>query len=296
LNNYGRNWYKFATDIFPKLQAHISATTCLASVTSLARFLTALGRSLGFLTLLSATVPLCFWLRARSQGIAWSSSLTSPHSTMTPSSALLYVASSDYHHPASSPGFPLTQLVLLATSWFKLRGVHTSWRVLMCRITPAGNCICLPFARCGGDASVHIGHSWLVMALAKVIGDVRGALGVGVEVFTDPTMLVQLLNNGNDGLRPCGYGCLALSLTASEDRNLLLVPQFPVCSAFLAPRRLLNVAALICRDKKAKFDTYSEVRGCGVAPTCIRFIPFPVMRGNLCSQWPCRGFFDTVGP
>jgi hypothetical protein len=43
-----------------------------------------------------------------------------------------------------------------------------------------------------------------VTALAKIISEVCGALGVGVEVPTDPTMLVHLLN-GNEGL-PVGVG------------------------------------------------------------------------------------------
>jgi hypothetical protein len=47
-------------------------------------------------------------------------------------------------------------------------------------------------ARCDGDASVHTAHSWIVTALAEIISEVRGAFGVGVEVLTDPTMLVQL--------------------------------------------------------------------------------------------------------
>jgi hypothetical protein len=38
-----------------------------------------------------------------------------------------------------------------------------------------------------------------VTALAEIISEVRGALGAGVEVLTDPTMLVHL-PNGNDGL------------------------------------------------------------------------------------------------
>jgi hypothetical protein len=38
-----------------------------------------------------------------------------------------------------------------------------------------------------------------VTALAEVIYEVRGALGIGVEVLTDPATLVQLAN-GNDGL------------------------------------------------------------------------------------------------
>jgi hypothetical protein len=41
-------------------------------------------------------------------------------------------------------------------------------------------------ARCGGDASVHTANSWLVQALAEFISEVRGALGVGIEVLTDP--------------------------------------------------------------------------------------------------------------
>jgi hypothetical protein len=35
-------------------------------------------------------------------------------------------------------------------------------------------------------------HSWLVTALVEIISEVRGALRVGFEVLTDPTMLVQL--------------------------------------------------------------------------------------------------------
>jgi hypothetical protein len=55
-------------------------------------------------------------------------------------------------------------------------------------------------ARYGGDVSVHTAHSyWLGTGLAGIISEVRGALGVGVEVLTYPTMLVQL-PNGNDGL------------------------------------------------------------------------------------------------
>jgi hypothetical protein len=54
-------------------------------------------------------------------------------------------------------------------------------------------------ARYGGHASVHTAHSCLVTALAVIFSEVHGALGVGVEVLTGPTMLVQL-PNGNDGL------------------------------------------------------------------------------------------------
>jgi type II secretory pathway predicted ATPase ExeA len=39
----------------------------------------------------------------------------------------------------------------------------------------------------------HSAHSWSMTALKEIISEVRGALGVGVEVLTGPTMLVQLL-------------------------------------------------------------------------------------------------------
>jgi hypothetical protein len=49
-------------------------------------------------------------------------------------------------------------------------------------------------ARYGGTASIHTAHSWSVTALAEIISEVRGALGVGVEVLTDPTMLFSRLD------------------------------------------------------------------------------------------------------
>jgi hypothetical protein len=45
-------------------------------------------------------------------------------------------------------------------------------------------------ARCVGDALVHTAHSWLMTALAEIISEVRGALGVGVKVLTDPTVSI----------------------------------------------------------------------------------------------------------
>jgi hypothetical protein len=34
----------------------------------------------------------------------------------------------------------------------------------------------------------HTAHSWFVTALAEIMSEIRGALVVGVEVLTDPTM------------------------------------------------------------------------------------------------------------
>jgi hypothetical protein len=54
-----------------------------------------------------------------------------------------------------------------------------------------------------------------VTALAEIISEARGALGVVVEVLTDPTILVRV-PNGNDGL--------PADITAFEAQNLLLMP------------------------------------------------------------------------
>jgi hypothetical protein len=75
-------------------------------------------------------------------------------------------------------------------------------------------------ARCGGDASIHTVHSWCVAALAEISSEVRGALGVGVEVLTGPAMLVQA-PNGNDGL-PADVG--VLHYHGIRGSNLLLMP------------------------------------------------------------------------
>jgi hypothetical protein len=63
-----------------------------------------------------------------------------------------------------------------------------------------GHCFGDHLARCGGDVSVHIAHSYLVTALAKIISEIRGALGARVEVLTYPT-------NGSNGL-PADVGVL----------------------------------------------------------------------------------------
>jgi hypothetical protein len=58
--------------------------------------------------------------------------------------------------------------------------------------------------------------------MCAIISEVRGALGVGVEVLTDPMMLVQL-PNGNDGL-PADVGVLHYPFTTSEAQDLPLMP------------------------------------------------------------------------
>jgi hypothetical protein len=116
-------------------------------------------------------------------------------------------------------------------------------------------------ARYGGDASVQTAHSWLVTALSEIISEARSALGVGVEVHTDPTMLVQLAN-GNDGL-PADVGvsqCHAIRF----DLDAVVSGLFSVSSP-------MSPDAPLCHNEKTKFEKYSEeVRSC----PDIRFISF----------------------
>jgi hypothetical protein len=80
-----------------------------------------------------------------------------------------------------------------------------------------------------------------VTALAEIISEVRGALGIGVEVLTYPKMLVQL-PNGNDGL-PADVG--VLHYHGIRDSKLAL--DAVVCSAFLAPRLPKSLYAVLRR-------------------------------------------------
>jgi hypothetical protein len=81
-------------------------------------------------------------------------------------------------------------------------------------------------ARCGEDASVHTAHSWLVTFHAEITSKDRGALGVGVEVLTDPAMLVRLPPATTMASPRMWVSC---TTTASEAQNLLLMPWYPVC-------------------------------------------------------------------
>jgi hypothetical protein len=85
-----------------------------------------------------------------------------------------------------------------------------------------------------------------VTALAEIISEVRGALGVGVKVLTDPKMLVELPND-NKGLsadvgvlHDHGIQGSKLALDATVSGN-------PVCSAYLAPRLPKSLCAVLRR-------------------------------------------------
>jgi hypothetical protein len=106
-----------------------------------------------------------------------------------------------------------------------------------------------------------------VTALVEIISEVRGALGVGVEVLTYPTMLVQL-PNGDDGLL-ADVGVLHYHGIRGSKLSLDAVVSvlFGVSSSSPSPEVTLR------RAKKTEFEKYSE--GVKSRPD-IRFIPFAV--------------------
>jgi hypothetical protein len=123
-------------------------------------------------------------------------------------------------------------------------------------------------ARCGGDASVHTAHSWLVTGFPEMISEVRDALGAGVEVLTNPTMLVQL-PNGNNGL-PADVCVLHYHGIRGSKLALDAVVSGLFCvSSPPSPEVALR------RVAKTKVEKYSE--GLRSRPD-IRFIPFAVMK------------------
>jgi hypothetical protein len=103
-----------------------------------------------------------------------------------------------------------------------------------------------------------------VTALAEFISEVRGALGVGVEVLTDPTMVVKI-PNGNDGL-PADVGVLHdHSIRGSKLALHAVVSGLYGVSSPQSPEVALRLA------EKTKFEKYSQ--GVRSRPD-IRLIPF----------------------
>jgi hypothetical protein len=110
------------------------------------------------------------------------------------------------------------------------------------------------FASAGVDMSDFAwatAHSRLVAALAEIVSEILGALGVGVEVLTDPAMLVQL-PNGNDGL-PADVG--VLQCRGIRGSKLALDA---VVSGLFGVSSLPSPEVALRRAEKTKFENYSE--------------------------------------
>jgi hypothetical protein len=105
-----------------------------------------------------------------------------------------------------------------------------------------------------------------VTALAVITSEVRGALGVGVEVLTYPTMLVQLPNGNN--VLPADVG--VLHYHGIRGSRLALDA---VISGLLGVSSPPSPEVALRRAEKTKFEKYSE--GMRSRPD-IRFIPLAI--------------------
>jgi hypothetical protein len=105
-----------------------------------------------------------------------------------------------------------------------------------------------------------------VEALAEIISEVRTALGVGVEVLTDPAMLAQLPND-NDGL-PADVGVLHYSGIRGSKLAL-----DAVVSGLFGVSSPQSSDVALSRAEKTQLEKYSE--GVRSRPD-TRCIPFAV--------------------
>eukprot|EP00873_Tetraselmis_striata_P028953 jgi/Tetstr1/449217/TSEL_036424.t1 len=121
-------------------------------------------------------------------------------------------------------------------------------------------------ARCSGGDSNHAAHKWAAHGLSDICHDVKSALGVGVHILTDPSVLVSL-PKGSDG-RPAdvglfGYGGIRGNTVAVDTT---IAPILGVSTS--DPTTALRAAE---RHKIQKYD-----EGGRNAAGMLRFVPFAV--------------------
>jgi hypothetical protein len=242
--------YAFATDIFPKLQADITERVNLLRFAKLAPTFSNNARSElrrftsrlvhGALALLTSDPPTSSRLGELRDKF---------HEHYD---AVFCVAVCRIFGLFSSPILSTLRSptdCVLAISRFKLYGVRSRRRVLTCRIT-RGSLLYSPFGSMQRDASVQTAQSSSMTPLAKIISEVHGALGVGVEVLTYPMMLV-LLPNGNDDL-PVDVGVLHYhDIRGSKLALDAVVPSLFNASSPPSPDVALH------RAEKTKFEKYT---------------------------------------
>eukprot|EP00873_Tetraselmis_striata_P020702 jgi/Tetstr1/440966/TSEL_029234.t1 len=121
-------------------------------------------------------------------------------------------------------------------------------------------------ARCSGGDSNHAAHEWAAHGLSEICHDVKSAVGVGVQILTDPSVLVSL-PKGSDG-RPAdvglfGYGGIRGNTVAVDTT---IAPILGVSTS--DPTTALRAAE---RHKIQKYD-----EGVRNAAGMLRFVPFAV--------------------
>eukprot|EP00873_Tetraselmis_striata_P011920 jgi/Tetstr1/432184/TSEL_021640.t1 len=121
-------------------------------------------------------------------------------------------------------------------------------------------------ARCSGGDSNHAAHEWAAHGLSDICHDVKSALGVGVQILTDPSVLVSLPKGSNG--RPAdvglfGYGGIRGNTVAVDTT---IAPILGVSTS--DPTTALRAAE---RHKIQKYD-----EGVRNAAGMLRFVPFAV--------------------
>eukprot|EP00873_Tetraselmis_striata_P012666 jgi/Tetstr1/432930/TSEL_022270.t1 len=126
-------------------------------------------------------------------------------------------------------------------------------------------------SRCSGGDSNHAAHEWAAHGLSDVCHDVKSALGVGVPILTDPSVLVSL-PKGSAG-RPADVGLFGYDgirgNTVAVDTTIAPILGVPS----LDPTTTLRPAE---RHKIQKYD-----EGVQNAAGMLRFVPFAVSEFGL---------------
>jgi hypothetical protein len=156
--------------------------------------------------------------------------------TTTPSSASWYMSrlwSAIIPHPLHSSSRPqcLYFFPSLGVSVQAARGTLRSAGVDIADDAWA-NAFAYHLARCCGDASVHTAHSRLMTTLADIISEVLGwRRGSSSPAVSTASLRMWV----------------SFTTTACEAQNLLLMPWFPVCSAFIVPCPPISLYAVLRR-------------------------------------------------
>eukprot|EP00873_Tetraselmis_striata_P026370 jgi/Tetstr1/446634/TSEL_034157.t1 len=122
-------------------------------------------------------------------------------------------------------------------------------------------------ARCSGGVSNHAAHEWAAHGLSDICHDVKSALGVGVQILTDPSVLVSL-PKGSDGwpadVGLFGYGGIRGNTVAIDTT---IAPMHP---------RRVKLGSNDCFEGCRAPQNLEDDEGVRNAAGMLRFVPFAV--------------------
>eukprot|EP00873_Tetraselmis_striata_P010214 jgi/Tetstr1/430478/TSEL_020286.t1 len=168
----------------------------------------------------------------------------------------------------ASPVLSLGEPCSCASCSFSVQGMLARFEDAGVEFTPSTWAVAYAdhVARCSGGDSNHAAHEWAAHGLSDICHDVKSALGVGVQILTEPSVLVSL-PKGSDG-RPAdvglfGYGGIRGNTVAVDTT---IAPILGVSTP--DPTTALRAAE---RHKIQKYD-----EGVRNAAGMLRFVPFAV--------------------